>query len=248
MKVVDYEVVALRHTAEGLLRAVRGEQFEAVAVTDSGTSEKPSSTPSSPPILIITRGVNGIVPAGEPMFRLVVDGEPGRELLRTFDRSLRGCVRWREEGAATIEDELITLKDSLLIAAHAGATGALERGFNVYKDLFGRVLRTANDGPGPARSFAYGTYGPYWRAMQRSLREVSAVALDKLGDMGLTLAADSASSLCQAAFDAREIEALQEFLGLYHGYFWQVTDRRRESLSPEYLLVSLQNLIDLHMS
>ena len=237
-RVADFDVAALRHAGADLLRAVDGERFEAAAQTALG----PARTAADPALLLIKHGVNSVVRPGQALFDLVADSEPDPELLRAFDQRLRRCVRWTSDGE--IDDELVSLKDSLLTAAHAGTTGALERGLGVYADLFTRILRAGQDG---SAHFAFGAYGRYWRATQRSLREVSAVAMDRLGDAGVTLVADHAFQLCTAAFDEREIEALQEFLGLYPVYLRQVTDVSR-TLSPEYLLVSAQNLIELRIA
>jgi hypothetical protein len=232
-RVHDFDVVALRRVGVDLLRAVSGETFKSV--------EDPTGTPAEaapePAILLIRYQVNDVVQPGDALFQVVVGNEPKPNVLRSFDQRLRRCVNWSADTA--VDDELARLKDSLLVAAYAGTSGALERGLRVYADLFRRILQT---GGGPD-NFPYGTYGPYWRAMQRSLREVAAVVIDKLGGVGVVLVSDNAYTLCKVAFETHEIDAMQEFLGLYPAYLRHVT-AAPGSLSPEHLLVSLQNFLD----
>ncbi|WP_173160496.1 hypothetical protein [Phytohabitans suffuscus] len=238
-RVTGFDPVALRGVAASLLRSVRDRRFEAT----QDASTKPSDALSKPATLVISYGLSDVVPRGGALFHLVLAEAPAPKLLRTYDQRLRRCVRLAA-AEGQVEDELVTLKDSLLVAAQAGTTGALERGLDVYERLFTQIIQTRRDGPDGSTRAAYGSY---WRAMQRNLREIGVVAVDKLGSTGVTLVADNAYALCAAAFDAREIDALREFLALYQSYFYQVTDPARP-LAPEYLLVSLQNLLDLRIS
>ncbi|WP_328468862.1 hypothetical protein OHA21_00235 [Actinoplanes sp. NBC_00393] len=234
-RVRDFDAAELRRVSVDLLRAVSGEQFRA------GAAGTPAAAAPEPAILLIRHGVNDVVQPGEALFHLVVDEELEPDVVGRFDQRLRRCVSWAPD--TTVDDELAGLKDSLLVSAHAGTSGALERGLRVYGDLFRRIMEI---GGGRPDDFPFGTYGPYWRAIHRSLREVSAVAVDKLGDVGVVLISDNAYALCNVAFDAHDIGAMQEFLGLYPAYLRQVT--AAPAGSSEYLLVSLQNLLDLRLA
>ncbi|MFF4893458.1 hypothetical protein [Micromonospora chersina] len=202
------------------------------------------------PAILLDSRINEVIHAGGHIFTLAASLEADDPRVTDLEDDLRGCIRLRdgdEDDGEDLRGELLTLKDSLLATIAAGTTGSLRQGLDVYSKLFERILASSGRIEDPSILFSFGAYGPYWRWLQRDVREVATSAIEILGRRGLYVTVDHAYSLCKLAFKSGDYDALREFLGLYPAYFAEVLGQSSDDALAEYVAVSLQNLTQLFM-
>ncbi|WP_143025316.1 hypothetical protein [Micromonospora sp. WMMB235] len=243
----DVDYLSLKRAGSRILSQLPASELPA---TEGGVSlVKPAiHSDANQLFLSLNYAIGETVHAGRPIFSLVSGAAISDSRASSFARELRRCVSLKEGGREEdgLRDELVTLKDSLLVAISAGTTGALRRGLDAYEKLFGRVIASLHSSTEPTTHFFYGAYGPYWRWLQRDVREVALAAISSLGERGLSVAVDNAYSLCRMSFEGGDYDALREFLSLYPAYLY-AAEGAASIDSPEYIAVSLQNLTDLYM-
>ncbi|WP_141715203.1 hypothetical protein [Micromonospora rhizosphaerae] len=224
--------------------------FPAEATQEAPPKRVEGSLRDTAPAILLDSRINEVVPAGGHIFTLTASLEADDPRVRVLENDLRGCIRLRdgdEDDDERLRGELVTLKDSLLSTIAAGTTGSLRQGLDVYSELFNRILASTGRIQDPSILFSFSAYGPYWRWLQRDVREIAVSAIEVLGRRGLYVTVDHAYSLCKLAFKSGDYDALREFLGLYPAYLTEVLGQSSDDALAEYVAVSLQNLTQLFM-
>ncbi|WP_433825950.1 hypothetical protein ACQP2E_28065 [Actinoplanes sp. CA-015351] len=247
----DLDSAGLKSAAVEILRLVPPPGFKASMPHPGDSAPQEAAMNAVDPFLRIECGLGARVVAGDRLFTLVTAEPVSAALTKRAAALLRRCVDIRPAAGSggsdaenAIKDELITLKDSMLVAAGTGVTGALAKGLDAHEALFSALLSAAGNRDLDV-GLRFRSYGPHWQWLQINIREITEVAIRTLGSRGLTLAADHSYSLCRTALKAGDLSALRDFLWLYPTHV-RCAIEARDPLPLDYVAVSMQNLTSLY--
>ncbi|WIM99965.1 hypothetical protein ACTOB_003636 [Actinoplanes oblitus] len=246
----DLDPAAIKKIGAQVLGRLRASRF-AVSVAPSQDLEPEAATAAGiTPFIRIQHDIGQRVIAGDPVFTLVTATPINESQRRALTSAFTKAVRLRPAVISSIAEdeaitgELVTLKDSVLAAAAAGATGALSKGLNAYEELFTALLSVAGDRDSQHLGYRHRPYGPQWQWMNANIREITEAAIRSLGERGLTAAVDHTYRLCTAARTARDLGALRQFLLLYPAHL-RLAITGPAPLPIGYLALKLQTLTGL---
>jgi hypothetical protein len=244
-RLADINVQRLRSVAAQHVGSVSSGRIRAEAGQLPAEPLGDSDGPEIRPELVLNFRIDDLIPSGKPILTLVSATTVSEGLLERLRNDLLRCLSLKEP-YPDAADELATLKDGVLVSISEGRTGSLKQGLDIYTRLFERILEGTSYRPRAANTLRYGAYGRHWDWLQRDIVEISEKTLAVLKDSGVTTLADHTYRLCRMSLEAKEFDALSQFLALYAFQWWKGTAFKLDSQVMGYILVSLQNISDFY--